>query len=312
MKNALLALISSLLTFVLGAQVFYALPTDIRRRAVPAAVMNLHPYQKLDTSCPSHWVLRPGYDDGDVVVSKDGYRNGPERPQEPDIAALGDSCTFGIGRGYTGSLRANTGLTVVNAGVEGYSTRNLLCRLEEFKALKPRITIIYIGWNDLYMDGPAPSQIGAVRLLARVWQFGWQRWGSSETYFAPQDVRYDPGKIVKSVEYLALSMEKASSEVYVVTLPGLFRTDQRPSDWALEIGHTPYFTHNAYVLAAMAEAYNEALRETFPRGHILDAERGFPWREENFIDSVHLTPEAQTLLGRWMGVWINRAEEMRF
>lgn len=303
MKNLLLAVVSASLTLVVGAQVLYSLPDRVRREVVPSTALRLHPYQEVDTRCAVHWKLRPGYDDGDVMVSSDGYRDGPERPYEADIVALGDSCTFGIGEGYTGSLEAYTGLTVVNGGVEGYSARNLVCRLPDYKSLNPRITLIYIGWNDLYNDGPQVSKIGIVRLLTRAAGYASERWGGPKVLrWYPETVSY---VVYPRAELNAVidGMESVGSRVALVTLPGLFRTSITPSKWALSIGHLPAWTDNAYVLAARSEGWNEYLRRLgAERGlQVLDAARDWPHWETDFIDSVHLTPDAQRRLGVWLG-----------
>ena len=71
------------------------------------------------------------------------------------------------------NARARTGrfgksVEVINAGVEGYGPANVLGRIEEFKALRPEITTIYIGWNALYAE---PESYGAEYYHNSVWLF---------------------------------------------------------------------------------------------------------------------------------------------
>ena len=95
-------------------------------------------------------------------INKDGFK-GPEIEDNNyriRILAIGDSCTFGTSfdkYSYPRTLERELqslghSVEVVNGGVEGYSPRNVLFRIDEFKALKPKITTIYIGWNSLYAE----------------------------------------------------------------------------------------------------------------------------------------------------------------
>jgi lysophospholipase L1-like esterase len=82
------------------------------------------------------------------------------------IIALGDSCTFATGFwqiGYPSQLeqRLNHGTSarrfeVINAGIEGYNSTFALARIrEELLQYRPKLIIIYIGWNDLMKTDPA-------------------------------------------------------------------------------------------------------------------------------------------------------------
>ena len=99
-------------------------------------------------------------------------------------------------------------------------------------------------------------------------------------------------------------MQAAGSRVVILTLPGLYSTARDPAPRALEIGHLPTFTDNAFVLARMAERYNDALRALARerRLTLVDLDR---WAratlvppEEHFIDSVHLDELGQETAGR--------------
>jgi lysophospholipase L1-like esterase len=106
---------------------------------------------------------------------------GPEFDDHPApgvyrIIALGDSCTFATGFwqiGYPFQLerKLNEGATarrfeVINAGIEGYNSTFALARIrDELLRYRPRLVIIYIGWNDLMKTDPA----NAARVDEHVW-----------------------------------------------------------------------------------------------------------------------------------------------
>jgi hypothetical protein len=296
-----LALASAFLTFVVGAEVWYALPDNLRRSAVPASVLSLDPYEMVDSRCPVHWKLRPGYDDGEVWVGPRGFRNGSS--QAPRVLVVGDSCVFGIGGGLVSGLQVNLGRRVINGGVEGYSVRNLACRLPDYQALEPEITLVYVGWNNLFLDGPAYSSLGAVRLLQRAWGFARERWLPRERYWKYVYVDYVP-TFLGELEHL---VGELPGRVVLITLPGLYSVHYPPSEGALRMGHLPAHTDNAYVLAATTARYNDELRLMGERLgiQVIDADRYWLHGEADFIDSVHLTPEAQVRLGVWMAAELN-------
>jgi hypothetical protein len=98
-------------------------------------------------------------------------------------------------------------------------------------------------------------------------------------------------------------MRAGGSEVVLVTLPGLYSSDRDPSPRALEIGHLPTFTDNPFVVARMAERYNDRLRALARERGLalvdLDAwcRRELQPTEAHFVDSVHLDERAQERAG---------------
>jgi lysophospholipase L1-like esterase len=107
---------------------------------------------------------------GEFRINAKGFV-GPEFDDHPApgvyrIIGLGDSCTFATGfwqMGYTSQLqqRLNNGggprrFEVINAGIEGYNSTFALARIrEELLRYRPKLVIIYIGWNDLMKTDPA-------------------------------------------------------------------------------------------------------------------------------------------------------------
>jgi lysophospholipase L1-like esterase len=273
-----------------------------------------------------------------VEVNQEGYRGPPleSAPGRYRILALGDSCTFGTplserypsARVLERELRARGfEVEVVNGGVEGYAPADVLARLQEFQALRPKLTTLYIGWNALYQDpylddasGPR-RYLHSFRLLSRALEAARVRFGDPqkaalEAYARPRRPdRAAPALrllddyvpfFFPEVKRLVEAMQSSGSQVVLLTLPGLYASDRDPSPRALEIGHLPTFTDNTFVLARMAERYNDALRAlAADRGLVLvDLDR---WVREtlvppeaHFIDSVHLDELAQEAAGRYL------------
>lgn len=274
-----------------------------------------------------------------VEVNAEGFR-GPaldSRHTRIRILALGDSCTFGstVAEEYTYAraleeeLRSRgRSVEVVNGGVEGYDPSDVLARLDEFRALRPEITTLYIGWNALYRERYLEEASGAARYLHSVRLFGRAR----DAFAAAQrddprrvalEVYERPKRPAREAREVALvdgyrpsflwqvgrivtGMREAGSRVVILTLPGLYALDRDPSARALAVGHLPAFTDNPFVLAAMAARYNDALRELAQRQglKLVDLER---WArdtlqppESHFIDSVHLDEPAQRAAGVWL------------
>jgi len=277
-------------------------------------------------------------DETAVEVNGDGYRGPALDPlhRRYRILAIGDSCTFGTplserypyARVMEQELRARGfEVEVVNAGVEGYSPSDVLARLDEFEALRPELTTLYIGWNALFRDrflddasGPR-RYLHSARLFSRALEaararFGDRRQAATLAYERPRradraapELRlldaYVPSffpEVVRIVE----RMQAAGSRVVILTLPGLYSSERDPSPRALEIGHLPTWSDNAFVLARMAERHNQALRALArERGlALVDLER---WAretlvppEQHFIDSVHLDELGQERAGRYL------------
>ncbi|MBN1292394.1 MAG: hypothetical protein JXB48_11190 [Candidatus Latescibacteria bacterium] len=109
------------------------------------------------------WELVPGYAADDIRINRHGFR-GPElmRGEKLRIMCLGDSNTFGpLEEKYTYPTvlqeklvkhRMSRPVEVINAGVTGHSTNNMLYRLKRLMSFKPEIIIISAGWNDIYSE----------------------------------------------------------------------------------------------------------------------------------------------------------------
>lgn len=97
-------------------------------------------------------------------INSTGFRdnefNKQKAPNEFRIITMGDSCTFGDGvadwetfanvleKNLTSAI-SDRKVTVINAGVPGYTTYQLLTYLEDdILSLKPDVVTVYVGLND--------------------------------------------------------------------------------------------------------------------------------------------------------------------
>jgi lysophospholipase L1-like esterase len=279
-----------------------------------------------------------GPDEVAIEVNAEGFRGPALRPDHTDvrILALGDSCTFGtpVAESYTYARAMERGLRagghrveVVNGGVEGYDPSDVLARLDEFRALRPAITTLYIGWNALYRERYLDDARGLARHLYSVRLFRHVRALVENRLADPRQAAlaayerpkrpdrtapeiallddYQPSFVPQLVRIVE-AMKAAGGRVVILTLPGLYAMDRDPSPRALEIGHLPTSTDNPFVLARMAGRYNETLR-AIAKDRGLDlvdleawARESLQPAEEHFIDSVHLDERSQEQAGLYL------------
>ena len=275
-----------------------------------------------------------GPDDGLFQVNEFGFK-GPDmdKAKEPDtirIMNIGDSCTFGLVYDWCSYSRTlerylqNEGyrVEVLNAGVEGYSTQNVLYRLDYFMSFKPDIAIVYIGWNDIYKERFGLRRLQTARALEYMSNtlFSQNQWvvKDGKLYFTDHywdtstpearcySADYEPSFLPQVQQIVDRLLENGITPV-IVTLPGIFSVDTPPSQQALQIGHLPSNTRNAYVLAVMSRKYNDDLRELAKKKDVslIDLERWgqsvFLPPESWFFDSVHLWSEGQVAIGDYIG-----------
>jgi len=270
-----------------------------------------------------------------ISIDQDGYR-GPEVDRSHArfrILAIGDSCTFGtiLGEAYpyprvmeSELRRLGRDVEVINAGVEGYGPANVLARLEEFKTLKPELTTIYIGWNALYSETfmkegrDLPGRSSALRILSDAYNKAAAALDTPQhqallAYEKPKHPDRNAPEVAALDDYTPSFMpqlarvvdglQSIGSRVALVTLPGLYVMNEAPDARTLEKGHLPPFTDNPYVLARMAERYNDCVRELGrARGlQVIDLEawgrRALEPRADRFFDAVHLYEEGQRMIG---------------
>jgi lysophospholipase L1-like esterase len=185
---------------------------------------------------------------------------------------------------------------------------------------KPDIAIIFIGWNNLYADCPGASKLRILRASDYLYNTVFKReqvvkdgklyfadhyWDSSAAEARRYGSRYQPS-FLPQVRQLIDNISNNGVRPIIVTLPGLFSVDNPPSIEALQMGHLPSCTKNAYALAAMSRKYNDELRALATEKHIplIDLEK---WGQTTlvppeswFFDSMHLWSEGQTTEGEYI------------
>lgn len=272
-------------------------------------------------------------DDVLFQINEFGFK-GPDidKAKEPGsirIMTIGDSCTFGLFYDWSSYARTlerylqNQGnqVEVVNAGVEGYSTQNVLYRLDYFISFQPDIAIIYLGWNDLYADCLGIKRLYIFRGFYYLYNsffppnqlikdgklcFADHYYNSSTAEARRYNSDYEPSFLPQVQQILSQLSENGVKPV-LVTLPGLFSIDNAPSKEALQMGHLPSNIKNAYVLALMTRKYNNSLKQLAAEENIplIDleewAENALVPPESWFFDSVHLSPEGQIAIGDYIG-----------
>lgn len=275
---------------------------------------------------------RPG-EERVLRVNQAGFRGAELDPRYAccRILMIGDSVTFGLGgltypRVVQDVLRdKGVDVEVVNGGVEGYAVRNVVLEEKRYLAVKPRVVTLLIGWNDLYSgstwQAARTGNLKIVWLAKRAWWtlrglFGDKRAVALSVYARPKSVDPNSDEVAALADFVppALErlevfidrMERAGVRVVVMTLPGLFVHGRQPSRKAVSIGHLPTFTNNPFVLVRLVERFNHGLRQMARRKKLtlIDLEE---WRrsalvpgEEFFLDSVHMTADGLSRLGRFV------------
>jgi hypothetical protein len=279
-------------------------------------------------------ILGLSREDTFVRINREGFR-GPEigEPRtRPRILTIGDSCTFGTfpeERTYprvleTELARRGVRVEVINAGVEGYSPRHVLERIEDYTALTPDVTTIYLGWNAIFSEKIAVEPehervpLATVRLVRRAvaaLRSSERRARAREAVERPRRPdRDDPLLAVLAgyvpsclgdIERIGDTMERAGSRIVLMTLAGLYDEDP-PSPEAIAMGHLPEFTDNPYVLARMTARFNESLRALTRRKRwvLVDLDQwgktALSPRHARFFDSVHLDDAGQSMIGAFL------------
>lgn len=249
----------------------------------------------------------------------------------PRVLMLGDSVTFGVGAfSYPNFVRttfldSNIKAEVVNGGVEGYDLNNILNELPRYLALKPEIVTIYIGWNVIFATDI--DAIAAAVPLKSVWLirhaldaiYGMIGDGASNATHAYQKklnanpespviakVRDHRFESFRDIRKIIDAFRSIDSEVYLITLMGLFQADLSPSPAALSIGHLPAGTDNPFVFAALTNQANDELKSAVSGDgvHLIDLQA---WGRENlqppssyFLDSVHFNSEGLKEVGGYL------------
>jgi lysophospholipase L1-like esterase len=276
-----------------------------------------------------------------VRVNREGFR-GPEidpAHRGVRVVTVGDSCTFGMAeaasypRVVEDTLRSRgRSIEVINAGVEGYTTGDVLLEVDRILRLKPEWVTIYLGWNGFFNEEQAfgfpPLATwrlarGAARAVVRA--YGRSESNALSEYEKPKHpdraaaaVRGLDGFVpafVADVRQIVDRTRAGGARVVLFTLPGLYEMDREPTAAMLRMGHVPPYTDNPFVLAKLTSRYNDILRDMAREKStaLIDLDQwsrtALQPRERYFFDSVHLTDEGQTMLGRYVA---DRLQDLLF
>jgi lysophospholipase L1-like esterase len=313
-----LLLASIVVVAVLGGAELIARAAGVAPRARPALVVRSvdvdieFPFMRADSEL--FWSPRPGFH-GEflgrpVTINALGLR-GPEievpKPQgRRRIACFGDSITFGYGVGdeetyaFTlGQRLAGEDVDVVNAGVTGYTTYQVLRLLRRVApALQMDVATFCVGWNDASRrpvdDRTYAGRIRAVMALEgvarhvylyRAMQNLYARWivrRAEREWAAPPEAQRDPpDQYRQNLQAIVGECRARGVQPVFLELPRRRRPGEAP----------PVSPH--------AQAFREeARRMDVPFIDIgdlgLDSAPG-P-NAQYFLDSLHLTPEGHRYL----------------
>ena len=285
---------------------------------------------------PNIRIPRP--DGFDMVINSRGFL-GEEFDQQPSetvyrIIAVGDSCTFSDGAwqlSYPGMLqdllnRASGGhrFEVINAGVEGYNSTFARDRIaQELTGYRPRLMLLYLGWNDLMKVDPRNADavgqhawIGSLlerSYLVRAYRklmFVHLRpllFRPKTTIDSADSHAYDdfvPRTYEANLRAIVERLRQSGIQAMLFTLPTVVRPGLTGEE--LEKRHVffPYFagTYSVGEFLSLHRAYNATVRRVGASMDvpILDLEAAFNAhdRDELFWDTMHPSRKGQCLIAR--------------
>ena len=277
----------------------------------PALLKEIEDYRKLDDVKSDGPALQ---------INQDGFRGpeiGPIQPGVPRIIINGDNLVFGLpgAPSIADLLQArlkNLGITasVINTGVEGYRTTDLIKRVNDYANLKPDLAIVIIGFNDYMRAEPAPLEpwSGFFRLIHRFHQGAFHHANIQDAQ--PNDPRikalanYTP-PMAKQLAKLLQAYRESGTRVIVVTLPMLFDLGQKIPPEALAKGELPGYLNNPYLLRAINQRYNASIRQVAQNQHAILADTSswihtFYDPERFFLSTTQLTPTGQAVLADFL------------
>jgi len=264
------------------------------------------PYMQADRDL--FWVPRPGYTGvfhgRPLSINSLGCRGPEPRPRRPGrlrLACFGDSITFGYDVGdretYAWFLgRELPGVEVLNAGVNGYSSHQVLTRLRRLAPrAQPDIATFLVGWNDR-VERPADDRTYARRI------------GAVMAVEGPLDHL----RLFAALKRLYLRLPRgADASPTLVPRVSLAQYRENLATLAQECrthGVTPIFIElpHRYPATArdLASPYPAALRDAARAAGVPYVEAG-PLslragldNERYFVDPLHLSPKGHALLTR--------------
>lgn len=274
------------------------------------------------------WKPRPGFKQGGVEINSLGFRGQEFAVAKAGrtfrIVALGDSTTFGYretpsspypaqleGALTRGSAGCGWRYEVINGGVEGYSARHVLARLEkEVLPLAPDLLIVYVGWNDLFRVDPelrlptVDPQNWFNRLLRHSYllkaatKVVFERVLPNQEEVTPQRVaryqRFVPTTFLEEYRAIVRTARAHGTPLAIVTLPSLLGAEE----WEKSRGilHYPVFTRRPELLRILWQRYNQGIRRLAeemdaPLLDLAEALREVKNGRTLFIDTLHFNTQ---------------------
>lgn len=263
---------------------------------------------------------------------------GPEFEERPApgvyrIMAVGDSCTFATGAwriGYPSILErslndtsASRRFEVINAGIEGYNSGFALDRIRrELIRYRPRLVIIYVGWNDLMkMDPSSAARSDRYRLLAQIMNESYLVKAYKKLIFMdlrprlsrptvstdPTDIHahdtFIPADYRSNLEEIVRVLRDHDMKVMLVTLPTVVHPGMTLDELERANVFFPYFV-GAYDVSrflSLHRAYNRTIRDVArnDKVDIVDLAAAFDSLEtktEYFWDTMHPNEKGNALI----------------
>ncbi len=284
-----------------------------------------HSYQHYDVNARMIRLV-PGYDEirggGRIRINSKGFR-GPEFsehkvPGAYRIFVLGDSATFGLaGEGcpYPAKLEkllnhSATGrrFQVINAGVEGYNSRDALWLLErEVLRYEPDMITIYIGWNDLMQHDPGrpDASESVARISYALYDIYLVKFWRKVIFSAlrpmvlhvqtdlPEEKarmyqHYVPYVFKHNLQRMVTLANHHNIKVVLITLPSPLNAHMPSRD--IKKLYFPYYTYNLKMLYLVYSRYNQTIREVGRENAlpILDLETALSGKSAMFFDTSHM------------------------
>ncbi|MFC1490641.1 SGNH/GDSL hydrolase family protein [Candidatus Latescibacterota bacterium] len=283
----------------------------------------------------SGWELTPGFSSDAFDINSHGFR-GQELVNDKTfrIVCLGDSVTFGqpgekntypsVIQKELAKIDTPLPVEVINAGINGQSSSNMIFRISRIMKLKPDIILILAGWNDLffenieaYTDNRFPfgsywdiesqenTRLHLLRLLSK--KAGFTSRKSSPLSYSPKE--FIPFNFEYNLNRIIARIQRKQVKTAIITLPKLMPDDtEKITPTMLKKLILPEFIaqDDFESFLKVYNSYNTIIKKTAEENGIpvFDAESTFGSQKRTrsvfFEDTCHLSSAGNTLLGKFI------------
>ena len=160
-KKLILSATSLVVTLLVVEAVMRIVGIGSAGRGSPGFAGGSHPRYLFQPAAESGYALRPGFQGEEIAYTKEfdvpvavdarGLRDQPHpAPDQPLVLTIGDSMTFGEGvpadRTFSAVIEREAGVRVYNAGVPGYSSRQMAGHLRRLlPILRPVVVVMTLA-----------------------------------------------------------------------------------------------------------------------------------------------------------------------